>query len=127
VLIVDDDSTLNGAMALLLNTRGYSVLSAGSGQEAIKQYREHWREIAIVLLDFQMPDLDGLEVLAQLREINSAVRALLISGHLEMFSPQQLTEPGVVAYFPKPLPIESLFEVLATAGVAPPGSVKNSG
>src|SRR5579859_4326377 len=91
VLVVDDDCTLCSALALLLNTRGYSVLSAGSGQEAIKQYRDHWREIVIVLLDLQMPDLSGLEVLAQLREINSAVRAFLISGHVEILTPQQLT------------------------------------
>jgi len=125
VLVVDDDSTLRSALSLLLNARGYSVLSAGGGQEAINLYRDRWREIAIVLLDFQMPDLDGLEVLARLREINPVARAFLISGHAAELTPEQLNEPGVIACIAKPLPVESLFEGLAEAGAAPPRPGQN--
>jgi CheY-like chemotaxis protein len=120
LLIVDDDAPLCYLFSFLLNERGYRVISAGSGQEAIKRYRDHSKEIAIVLLDIGLPDLDGLDVLAQLRKINSTVRAVMMSGHTERLTPEQASEPGVVAFLAKPFSIQALIEALAAAGVAPP-------
>jgi CheY-like chemotaxis protein len=124
LLIVDDDAALCFLFSYLLNERGYSAISAGSGKEAIRVYRDRRTEVVMVLLDMQMPDLDGLQVLAQLREINSDVRVIIISGYADQLTSELRNERGVVAFLAKPFSLESLLEVLAVEGFAPPLTVK---
>jgi two-component system cell cycle sensor histidine kinase/response regulator CckA len=121
LLVVDDDAAVCFSLSFLLNNDGYSVIAASAGQEAIKLYREHWGKIAIVLLDIQMPDVDGLEVLAKLRQINPAVRVIFMSGYAEQLTQEENNRPGVVALLAKPFSIGSLLEALAAAGVVPGG------
>jgi two-component system response regulator (stage 0 sporulation protein F) len=118
LLVVDDDATVRFSLSFLLDQDGYNVITASGGHEAIELYRERWGEIAIVLLDIQMPELNGLEVLAHLREINSAVRAIVMSGYAEQLMSGEYHHLGV-AFLSKPFAIESLLGVLAVAGVVP--------
>jgi CheY-like chemotaxis protein len=65
-LLVDDDPLLLRYLAAVFRSRGYGVLTAGSGREALRILGE--RRPAFVLLDIGMPDLDGLRLLAALRQ-----------------------------------------------------------
>jgi two-component system response regulator GlrR len=120
LLVIDRDFALCYLFAYLLNKHGFGAISAGSAEVAIKLYRDHWREIAAVLLDLKVSDLDGLEVLAQLRQINSNIRAILMTEHAGQLTPQQHNEPNVVAALAKPFTIDLLLEVLTAAGLGPP-------
>lgn len=72
VLIVDDDPNIVGFVKLLLETEGYSVVTARNGKEALDEIRQHAPQV--VLLDMVMPVMDGWEFSRQLRS----------DGHLDL-------------------------------------------
>lgn len=78
ILLIDDDDLSRGAVHKMLERAGYQVYSTGDGHGAIVHYREGPADL--VITDLIMPDIDGLEVIQQLRRINPAVRVLAISG-----------------------------------------------
>jgi CheY-like chemotaxis protein len=78
ILLIDDDDLSRGAVHKLLERAGYQVHSTGDGHGAIEHYRD--KPADLVITDLIMPDIDGLEVIQQLRRINPAVRVLAISG-----------------------------------------------
>jgi CheY-like chemotaxis protein len=65
ILIVDDDADLRALLALHLNARGYTTLEASNGREALDIILAH--DLALVLLDLRMPEVNGLDVLAQMQ------------------------------------------------------------
>ncbi len=78
ILLIDDDDLSRGAVHKMLERSGYQVFSTGDGNGAIDRYRNSPTDL--VITDLIMPDIDGLEVIQQLRRINPAVRVLAISG-----------------------------------------------
>jgi CheY-like chemotaxis protein len=80
ILVVDDDATVRRVLELLLRRFGYRVLVATSGAEGLALYRARGSEIALVILDVQMPEMSGPATLAALRQINPTVRCWFMSG-----------------------------------------------
>jgi len=78
ILLVDDDDLSRGAVQKMLERAGYIVSSTGDGRSALEQYRSN--PTSLVITDLIMPDIDGLEVIQELRRINPSVRVLAISG-----------------------------------------------
>ena len=72
ILLIDDDDLSRGAVHKMLERAGYRVYSTGDGHGAIDRYRETPADL--VITDLIMPEIDGLEVIQQLRRINPAVR-----------------------------------------------------
>jgi CheY-like chemotaxis protein len=83
VLLVEDDPHVRRAATRALQRRGYSVVEAASGEEAIAFYRKREKEFDLVVTDIVMPGLDGVEVAARLRQEHSPVRILYMSGYSE--------------------------------------------
>ncbi|NOT09517.1 MAG: response regulator [Gemmatimonadales bacterium] len=78
ILLVDDDDLSRGAVHKMLERSGYAVESTGAGQDAINRYRRD--SVDLVITDLIMPDVDGLEIIQELRRVNPEVRILAISG-----------------------------------------------
>jgi DNA-binding response OmpR family regulator len=78
ILLVDDDDLSRGAVHKMLERSGYSVFSTGTGQEALAHYRKETPDL--VITDLIMPEVDGLEIIQELRRRNPTVRILAISG-----------------------------------------------
>jgi CheY-like chemotaxis protein len=87
VLVVDDDEGVRTVASDMLELKGFTVLTANDGREAVTTYRLHQHEIRAVLLDMMMPHLDGAGTLEELRRINPGVKVILSSG----YSAQDLT------------------------------------
>lgn len=68
VLVVDDESRMRKLVRDFLTQKGYSVLEAGDGEEALKVFEENQSQINLILLDVMMPKLDGWSVLRQIRQ-----------------------------------------------------------
>ena len=107
VLIVDDEPYLVRALETALERRGFATLSASSGEEAIELYRAHRAEIDVVLLDFKMPGLSGVETFLAMRRLDPTVAALLTSGHYkdEARTPEEI---GFAGFFQKPYDLRAL-------------------
>lgn len=80
VLIVDDEPTVRLVVRNLLERSGLTVWEAASGAEAVRECETHGEQIGVVVSDFSMPGMDGLETLAALRELNPDVRGFLFTG-----------------------------------------------
>jgi len=82
VLIVDDDAAVRGACAVLLDMLGYGTTQANSGREALAALRAQDAQVQLVMLDLEMPDMRGDEVLRALKRDRPELRVLLMSGNL---------------------------------------------
>jgi two-component system cell cycle sensor histidine kinase/response regulator CckA len=93
VLVVDDEAAVRRGTALMLKRRGYRVLTAGDGAEALAVFAEHANEIGLVILDMGMPVMGGVECFDRLRE-RSDVPVLVATGYAIDKAMQQLIARG---------------------------------
>jgi len=113
VLIVDDDVRNIFALSSVLERRGMTVLSAGTGREAIRTL-ESTPDIAIVLMDIMMPEMDGYETMQVIRE-NAAFRRLPIvalTAKAMKGDREKCLEAGASEYLAKPVNTDQLLSAL---------------
>jgi len=130
LLLCDDSPVERLALAHYLRRVGYNVDEAGDGESALEQLKS--RPVDLLLLDLEMPDLDGFEVLNYVREHRKSLPVILLSG----LSPDeiqqkmtQLRQPELPPLFIKPVDPDQLVEVvqLQLAGTFPELSDTESG
>ncbi|MCX5819915.1 MAG: response regulator, partial [Deltaproteobacteria bacterium] len=108
ILLVDDEKMVLEVSREMLESLGYRVYAAGSGQEALAVYMEKRKEIDLVILDMIMPGISGGETFNRLREINSAIKVLLSSGYSINGEASHILERGCNGFLQKPFHIEKL-------------------
>ena len=108
ILIVDDEPSIVDVTRDMLQTLGYDVLTAGSGQEAVRLYWEHSDRIDLVILDMVMPGMGGGDTFDLLKTIRPSVQVLLFSGYSVEGKIQQLLEKGCRGFLPKPFSMAEL-------------------
>jgi DNA-binding response OmpR family regulator len=116
ILLVDDDPLLRRALARALERVGHVVLIAENGLEGAKQSGEQVIDLAVV--DIHMPDMDGLELLVQLRATAPTLPVIIMSGgdqtrDLALLKDVKLL--GATAALAKPFSLDELYTVVATA------------
>jgi len=108
ILLVDDEKMVLEVSKEMLESLGYRVYAAGSGQEALAVYMEKRNEIDLVILDMIMPGISGGETFDRLRGINSAVRVLLSSGYSITGQARDILNRGCNGFLQKPFHLEKL-------------------
>jgi DNA-binding NtrC family response regulator len=106
VLLVDDDATFRRVLAGELERLGFAVSSAGSGAEALEAAAE--RQPDVVLLDLQLPDMNGLEVLEAIRERSAGTEVIMLTGHGSIDTAIESIRKGAFDYVAKPCPLDEL-------------------
>ncbi|MBW1849097.1 MAG: response regulator, partial [Deltaproteobacteria bacterium] len=106
VLIVDDEDPVLEVSKGMLETLGYQVIIAKTGEESIDIYGKYYDIVGIVLLDIIMHGMDGGEVFDKLKEINSNVKVLLSSGYSEDEYASEILKKGAHGFIQKPFSIE---------------------
>jgi two-component system, cell cycle response regulator len=100
ILVVDDDNTILVTLAQLLQLEGHTVLTAPGGIEAVRLAREH--EIHLILLDYFMPDMNGEEVVREVRKFDRNVQIVLQTGYAsERPARQMLRDLEIQGYHDK--------------------------
>jgi len=92
----------------ILARYGYTVLTASGGEEAMEIYRDHVKDIAVVILDIIMPGVDGREVFRRIRALNPAARVIIASGYNQERDADDLLKEGALLFIQKPYRIASL-------------------
>ncbi|MGH9469593.1 MAG: sigma-54-dependent transcriptional regulator [Terriglobia bacterium] len=111
ILVIDDEPSMLRYLQTLLEVDSYQVTTARSGVEALKQVRAgHAPDL--VLLDLLMPELDGLQTLEQLRQINPALRVVMLSCVSDTRKVAQAIKLGAQDYLTKPFQKAELDAVL---------------
>jgi two-component system nitrogen regulation response regulator NtrX len=110
VLIVDDEEGIRESLSGIFEDEGYSVMTAGSGEDAIRAVKEQMPDL--ILLDVWLPKMDGIETLKEIKGIKSDVPVIMISGHGSIEVAVKTTRTGAYDFLEKPLSLE---RVLLTA------------
>jgi len=110
LLVVEDDPRLREAVVDTLLMKGYDVLEAPNGIEAIALVRSH--TIDVVLSDINMPGMDGLELLDQIKTEHPWLPVLLMTAYGDVGQAVQAMQRGANDYLMKPFELRELDEVL---------------
>ena len=113
LLVVDDESGIRGALVQVFEYEGHEVLAAGDGHEGIALAADFRPDV--IFLDVKMPGLDGLDVLARLREDDPSALVIMISGHGTIDTAVEATRKGAYDFLEKPLDTDRLLVTLRRA------------
>ncbi|MDH3785743.1 MAG: sigma-54 dependent transcriptional regulator, partial [Acidobacteriota bacterium] len=113
ILVADDEEDIRSSLRMILEYEKMTMLEAATGPEALERV-EHDHPDA-VLLDIKMPRMDGLEVLARLRETRPQTPVVMISGHGTISTAVEATRLGAFDFMEKPLERERVLLVLRNA------------
>jgi DNA-binding response OmpR family regulator len=114
ILVVDDEDDILQFLELVLREKGYEVLTAASGQEALT--RAQIEKPDLVLLDIMMPQMDGWEVLKLLRvdDETAQIPVAMLSARTEAKDRVQGLQEGAVDYICKPFALQELLDKIGS-------------
>ncbi|MGO9566222.1 MAG: PAS domain S-box protein [Desulfomonilaceae bacterium] len=108
LLLVDDEDVLRVLGERILTKRGYTVLIAANGEEALALYKEKKEQISLVILDLIMPTMGGKDCLQNLLKIDPAVKVLIVSGHAADKTMRECVSLGAKGFVSKPFRMKDL-------------------
>jgi DNA-binding NtrC family response regulator len=111
ILVADDERAIRDMLSAALGQWGYEVLLAGSGPEALGQLKGQLLEAA--LIDVRMPDMDGIELLRELKRYDSSMEIVIMTGYPTVSTAVEALKEGAYDYLTKPLIMDELKHLLA--------------
>ena len=114
ILVIDDDEPIREVLRGILEAAGHEVLEAADGESGIELHRSH--RPALVIADIIMPEMDGLEVIRELRRVSPEVKLMAVTGYDEKGEKGYLElaeEYGAHRTFRKPVDPDEIEEAVA--------------
>lgn len=111
VLVADDEEPIRALITRVLGKKGYRLLLAADGVEALALFHAHREEIDAVVFDVRMPNLAGPDALVKILALRPGLPAVLMSGFTSDHDLSELLASGV-RFVPKPLRIDVLADVV---------------
>lgn len=108
ILVIDDEIPVRNVLSVSLRHLGYTVKTAGSGEEALALFESEQPRFDLVISDMLMPQMPGDKVFFKLKELQDDVRVLLMSGYSSNESVQRVLDNGGIDFIQKPFTIEEL-------------------
>ncbi|MBU2515327.1 response regulator [bacterium] len=108
ILIVDDEEMILNSYAEMLEMQGYRVNQASSGAQALDEFKKNADRIDLVITDYSMPKMSGVDLCTQIQKIKKDVPIILISGLAHQVSDEEFVSAGINARFKKPIGFEKL-------------------
>ncbi len=115
VLLIDDEVELASTLTERLRLRGYDATSVSNSEEAIKIIRTNPPDV--ILLDFRMPGMDGLETLTIIKQIAPSIEIIMLTGLEDSKSIEESKKYGVQEYIIKPADIYELINKIDQAKI----------
>jgi PAS domain S-box-containing protein len=113
ILLIDDEESIRRLLSISLGHKGYQVITAEDGEKGIELFRRE--RPVIVLTDIKMPDIDGLEVLRQVKELDPEAQVIVITGHGDMESAIEALKLEASDFLNKPIRDEALMIAIKRA------------
>ncbi|MEZ0170208.1 cell cycle histidine kinase CckA [Microvirga sp. TS319] len=115
ILLVEDEDPVRAVNARALSARGYTVLEAASGVEALEIIQERGAPVDLVVSDVVMPEMDGPTLLGELRKLYPDLKVIFVSGYAEEAFRKNLPEGEDFNFLPKPFSLRQLVETVKQA------------
>lgn len=113
ILCVDDDAHLRESIRDNLELEGYTVAEAGSGGEAMKAVVTDFFDV--ILMDYNLPDSTGIEVIRQIRKVNTDSQILMLTAHASLDTALKAIQESVYDFHVKPVDFDHLKRVISKA------------
>lgn len=113
ILVVDDDANLRESIHDNLDLEGYEVVEAGSGNEAMKAVVTG--RFDVILMDFNLPDKTGIEVIREIRKVNTESEILMLTAHASLDTALKAIRESVYDFLVKPVDFDRLKGVIGKA------------
>ncbi|HXM32597.1 MAG TPA: response regulator [Chthoniobacterales bacterium] len=117
ILLVEDHCDTRGAFSALLRSWGHEVATSESADSGLAFLKDN--EVDVILSDIGLPEQDGYEFIAQVREKNSDVIAIAVSAYFTAADRRRVQDAGFDMYFPKPVDLLDLRRVLSRMNSQP--------
>ena len=111
ILIVDDDTGIRTMLSAVLNDEGYLVEAVENGKKAVKACEESSFDVA--LIDVELPDMKGTELLNMLKKMQPKMIRLIITGHPSIESAMKAVNEGADGYVLKPFEVTEMLGMIA--------------
>ncbi len=112
ILVVDDEESVLRTTSRMLQYFGFTVVATQDAREGIRIYRERRRDIAAVLLDMTMPQLNGEATFREIRSVDPKAKIILMSGYTEQDATSRFANKGLTGFIQKPFQLRQLFSQL---------------
>ena len=112
ILLVDDEESVRSLAQTTLTRTGYTVLTAGNGEEALGVYNESGKGIALVILDLMMPKIGGTQCLKELLKMNPTVKVVIASGDSAGGGREKYVGLGAKGFIEKPYESRILLNIV---------------
>jgi len=106
ILIIDDEAVQRDILTGYLKKKGYKIFSASSGKEGIEIAKNN--AVDIILSDYKMPDLNGIEVLEQVKKINPEISFVIVTAYGTVENAVKAMRLGAFDYISKPIDLDEL-------------------
>ncbi len=107
ILVIDDQSDMGWIMSRIFGDRGDKVIASRSGKEGLRKLNER-KDFDLVFLDVKLPDLNGLDVLEQIKKTSPHTKVIIITAFGSPEARQEALERGASAFLDKPIQIEEM-------------------
>jgi two-component sensor histidine kinase/CheY-like chemotaxis protein len=110
ILVVDDDHSTCKILSLIFRRKGYDIETAHTGREAIEKSKTRFFNVA--LLDIKLPDMEGVELLAPLKELHPDMEIIMVTAHASLETAVYALNRGASLYITKPLNMEEVIPTI---------------
>lgn len=110
ILIVDDDENIRKVLETILEDEGYTVESAETAKKGIEKSEKSFYNLA--LIDVRLPDMEGIELLAKMRDTKPKMRKIIITGYPTLQNAAAAVNKGADAYVMKPFDVEKILQTI---------------
>ncbi len=114
-LLIDDEYVIRTTAEQMLTALGFKVIQAENGREGFALYQQNQNEIAIVILDMIMPEMNGVDTFRAIRKVNPHAKIILASGFAQADSVELLQQEGLCGFIKKPYRRHALAELIGAA------------
>lgn len=113
IMLVDDEPIIRVTAKAILEELNYTVFSFNNGNDALSYYKDSFKGIDIIIIDYIMPDINGEELFHKIKEINSSAKVILSSGLSDDISIESLKKEGLSGFIRKPYSYSDLSKLLS--------------
>jgi two-component system nitrogen regulation response regulator NtrX len=110
ILVIDDEPAIRDLLGTLLNRKGYDVVLADGGRKGLELYRRERPDV--IVLDVNMPEMDGIAVLKQIRSVDLIQPVIILTGAVTPKTEQQVRALSVSEIIKKEFPLDLLGDAL---------------
>ncbi len=112
ILLIDDEIPILSIFSQTLQTFGYRVLTAANGAEAVSVYLQHQNEIAVAIIDLEMPIMNGASAIRALREIQPGIKLIASTGMHDNLGLTEAAAAGINYFLSKPCSVHTLLKAV---------------